>query len=141
MRASRGVDIRPLILLFNGGVGKCLSAGMLAVPYGVGCTVHEADHVLFPVCLLLARAALHNVLRNNVLPNNILRTNQSPMWSPNSRPRTLPPLLNLGSGQFEVRPGTHLSSRIEVKVERINCSIAAICGNDDTPRAITYSPL
>lgn len=51
MRASRGVGIWSLILLFNGGVGKCLSAGMLAVPYCVGCAVDEADHVMFPVCL------------------------------------------------------------------------------------------
>lgn len=35
MRAFRRVNIRPLVLLFNGGVGKRLSTGMLAVPYCV----------------------------------------------------------------------------------------------------------
>lgn len=86
---------------------------------------------MFPVCLFLARAALHDVLH----------TNQSPMWSPNSKPRTLPPLLNLGSGQYKVGLGIQLSSRVEVKVECINCFIAAICDDDDTPCTITYSSL
>lgn len=60
MRSFGTISYRSNALFLNGGVGKCFTVCMLAIPDGLRSPVFEANHVMFPVANMVSDSLTEN---------------------------------------------------------------------------------